>query len=152
MARLAAMQDLWLWAPGVFYFLPWNSTVQPTTAVLSFAVMPRLAAVWICLWKSKTLFHFGPVSSDILKPTKAIITDREAGFMGQAWLSWRCKWVDWGLPGLVEVTTMLINTEWVEIGKQRRGQVYKQPSTALTSTAQNICQLFLWLHLQAMFH
>lgn len=121
---LAAIQDLWLWAPGVFFLfrtLEQQSLSHHFTAVWSYVVMPRLAAVWLCLWKSKALFHFGSASSDTLKTTKAIITE----FMGQAWLSWRRKWWDSGRAGLVQeaTTTTLINTgvestsEWTEISK-----------------------------------
>lgn len=58
----------------LFLTLEQQSAAHHFTAVLSYVVVPRLAAVWMCLWKS-SLFHFGPMSSDILQTTKAIITD-----------------------------------------------------------------------------
>lgn len=83
-----AALDGWAWAlcefcdsePLVcvlFLTLEQKSAAQYfTAAVLSYVVVPCLAAVWllVCLWKS-SFFYFGLLRSDILKTTKAIITD-----------------------------------------------------------------------------
>lgn len=114
-------------------------------AVLSYGI-PHLAAVWIWLRKS-SLFHFGHISSDILNQG---YHHKMAELIGQAWLSWRCKQFDYGLPGLVEETTniMLINLDVHNLllsgqkqAKTDMGKCINKASTALTSS--NFKQTFL---------
>lgn len=107
--------------------------------------------MWLCLAsqlceyafenQKKTLFHFGPMSSDILQNNQGY-HHSQAGVYGTSLVAMEMQ-----MSGIwPTATALLINTgvkspsEWTEIGKQRHEQAYKQASDCFHT--KNIC-LFL---------
>jgi len=126
-----------------FLSLEQRGAAHNFTAMLNNVVLPRLAAVWLCIWKS-SLFHLGPLRSDVLQTTKAIIAD---------WLSlWYKPGCHGDLSGMMIMAELVEEAmlkraqsmgveplfQWTKAGKQKHGQVYKQAPTALTATTHSI--------------